>query len=77
MNSFEATQSTWKNEGVSWNEKRNLWQTEFYINGKKHKSFFDNEFDASKELNELCEKITIPLQHPDICEIKNQLVTHI
>jgi len=61
-----ATQSAWKSKGVSWNEKRNLWQAEFYINGEKHKSYFDNEFDASKKLNELCDKMTIPSQNPEI-----------
>jgi len=67
------TQSTSKNEGVSWNEKRNLWQVEFYISGKKQKSYFDNECDATQKLNKLRDKMKIPPQNPEICEISNQL----
>ena len=74
MNLFEATQSTWKNKGVSWNEERNLWQAEFYVNGKKRTSYFDNEFDASKNLNGRCDKMAM---HPQNSEIPNQLVIHI
>ena len=77
INLLEATQSTLKYEGVSWNEKRNLWQAEFHINGKKRKSYFGNEFDAAKHLNNLCEKMGIPLQNPNICAIPNQQVTYI
>ena len=76
MNLFEVIQSTSKYEGVSWNEKRNLWQAEFYINGKKQKSYFENEFDAAKKLNKLCEKMGIFPQNPEICEKPNQQVIY-
>ena len=77
MNLLEATQSTSKYEGVSWNEKRNLWQAEFHINGKKRKSYFGNEFDAAKHLNKLCEKMGIHSENPNIFAMPNQQVTHI
>ena len=73
MNLFETTQSTSKYEGVSWNEKRNLWQTTFDINGKVRKFYFDNEFDAAKKLNKLCETMENPSQNPML----NQQVIHI
>ena len=75
MNLFETTQSTSKYEGVSWNEKKNLWQAELHINDKKkRKSYFDNEFDAAKHLNKLCEKMGMPLQNPEIYKTPNQQV---
>merc|ERR1712034_202842 len=47
------------------------WQAEFYVNGKKRTSYFDNEFDASKNLNGRCDKMAM---HPQNSEIPNQLV---
>ena len=77
MNLFETTQSTSKYDGVSWKEKRNLWQAEFNINGKVKKFYFDNEVDAAKELNQFCDKMGIPPKIFEICESSNQEVTHI
>merc|ERR1712034_306971 len=67
-----TTQSTLKHEGVSWNKKRNLWQAEFYFKGEKQQSYFDNEFDASKKLDQRCVKMEIPPQNPGIYEIRNE-----
>jgi hypothetical protein len=75
VNVFEITQSTSMYDGVSWNEKRNQWQAEFYSHGKKRKSYFDNEIDATKKLNKLCGKIEILPQNFETCEIPNQQVT--
>merc|ERR1711925_4142 len=67
-----ATQLTSKYEGVSWNVKRHLWQAEFDTNGQKRKFYFDNEFDAAEKLNQLCDKMGIPQQNPEICDLLNQ-----
>jgi len=56
-------------------KKKKLWQTENHVKGRKQKFYFDNEFDAAKKLNKLCEKIGIPPQNPEICEIQNQQKT--
>ena len=79
MNSFEATQSTSKHEGIFWNEKRNRWQIEFDFNGKKSKYYFENKCDAIKTRNRVYKKMGITPQNPEICEIQvpNQQVTHI
>ena len=77
MKLFETIQSTSKYEGVSWNVKKHQWQAEFHINGKVKKFYFDNEFDAIKKSNQLCHKMGIPPQNPEICELLNQHVTHI
>ena len=75
INLFEAIQSTTsKYEGVSWNEKRKLWQAEFYINGKKGKSYFENEFDAAKKLNKLCDENCVPHKNPETDGVLNEKV---
>ena len=75
MNLFEPTQSTSKYEGVSWNEKRQLWKAEFYFNEKTTKSYFQNELDAAKRITQLCEKMKIPSKNPELMKILNQRVT--
>ena len=77
MNLFETTQSTSKYEGVSWDITRNLWQSKFCINGQKRKFYFDNEFDATKKINDFCDNMEIPPQNSQICDKPNQQVTHI
>ena len=74
MNLFEATQSTSKYEGISWNEKRKLWQAEFYSNGKKSKAYFENEFDAAKTINQHYRKSGILPQNSEINEMPNPQV---
>ena len=56
--------------------KRHQWQADFYINGKVRKFYFDNEFDASEKSNQLCHKMGILPQNPEICELLNPQVTH-
>jgi len=54
-------------------KKKNLWQAEFYNDGKKQKSYFDNEVDAAKKLNMVHDKKTEILpQDTTISEILNQ-----
>jgi len=65
-------QSTSIYEGLSWNEERNLWQVKFYANGRQRKYYFDNEFDAVKQWNELYNKIEISKQNPEICKMPDQ-----
>ena len=76
MNWFEVTQSTSNYEGVSWNEKRNLWQAEIYFNGKKRRSYINNEFEAVKTFNTHCDTTGILSQNPEICEVQNQKATN-
>jgi len=69
---FITTKSASKYEGVYWNKKRNLLQAEFYVNGEKQTSFFKNESDAAKKLDNLCDKMENFPQNQEICEILNQ-----
>jgi len=48
--SSQRTQSTSKQEVVSWNKKRKLWQTEFYFDGQKRKSYLQNKFNAGDKI---------------------------
>ena len=75
MNCFDAAQSTSNYEGVSWNAKKKLWQAEFSFNGKTSKSYFENEFDAAKKINQLCKNMRMLSKNSELSEIQNQLVT--
>ena len=77
MKCFEATKSTSKYEGVSWYEIKKLWQADFSFNGKTSKSFFENELDAAREINQLCENMGIPSKNFELLEIPNKQVTSI
>ena len=72
---FEAIQSTSNYKEISWDEKRQLWKAEFSFNGKISKSYFENELDAVKRINQLCKNIGIPSKNPELPEIPNQQVT--
>ena len=71
MNLFENTQSTSKYD-ITWNEQRKLWQVQFDFNGKKSKSYFKNELDATKRIFQLCTKMGISPRNPEICDIPSQ-----
>ena len=75
MNCFEATQSTSNYKGVSWNTKRKLWQAELSFNSKTSKSYFENEFDAAKKINQLYKNMGMLSKNPELSEIPNQQVT--
>jgi len=66
------TQSTSNYNGVSWDEKRKLWKAEFYCNGNKIKSYFQNEIEATRKINQFSESIRLPSTNPEVPEILNQ-----
>ena len=39
---------------------------------QKYGGYFDNELDAAKKVNQLCEELGIPVKNPGISEIPNQ-----
>merc|ERR1711925_65477 len=53
-------------------EKRKLWKAEFYCNGNKIKSYFQNEIDAARKINQFSESIRLPSTNPEVPEILNQ-----
>jgi len=66
------TNSTSNYEGVLWDKQRKLWKAEFYFDGKTSKSYFKNELDAAKRINQLCENMEIPLKNSDLQKISNR-----
>jgi len=67
-----VTQSTSDYEGVSWDEKKQLWKVEVFFNGKKSKLYFENKLDAAKEINQVCGYMKIPLKNLELLDIPNQ-----
>ena len=74
MNIFEVIQSTSLYKGVYWNKNRRKWCAILYTNEKKlnYGGMFDDELDAAKGVNQLCEKLRIPLKNPEISAIPTQ-----
>jgi len=53
--------------GVSWNKGADKWIAQIFKNGKQiHGGYFDDEIDAAKRVNQLCEKFRISPRNPDI-----------
>jgi len=60
--------------GVSWSRQVKKWQARIYLpKGKRnHGGNFDDELDAAKGVNKLCEEMEIPHKNPGISAIPNQ-----
>ena len=70
---IEPRQKKHQYKGVHWYKQRNTWSVAFYIEGKKKfGGYFDDELDAAKGANQLCEKFGIPHKNPEINAIPNQ-----
>jgi hypothetical protein len=61
-------------KGVTWNKQTRKWRVQLSLKGEKPKcgGYFEDELDAAKEVNQLCEEMEIPLQNPAISAIPNQ-----
>merc|ERR1712034_46432 len=60
--------------GVTWHIQRKKWYAQLCANGQKPKygGSFNDEVDAAKRVNHLCEKLGIPLKNPAITALPNQ-----
>merc|ERR1712034_164449 len=67
-------QKTSKYKGISWNRQMGKWNVQIRPKGQKLKfgGYFEDELDAAKGVNQLCEELGIPLQNPEISAIPNQ-----
>ena len=65
---------TSKYKGVSYHKHSDKWKVIVSLKGKKHKygGTFNDELDAAKRVNQLCEDLGIPLLNPEISAIPNQ-----
>ena len=63
-------------KGVTWNKQRKTWYAQLFLKGQKQKysGYFNDELDAAKRINQLCEEFQIPLQNPGIAGMPNQQV---
>jgi len=70
---WEPKQKTSKYKGVYWAKQRDKWGVGFHLQGrKKFCGYFNDELDAAKKVNQLCEKFGIPHKNNGINTIKNQ-----
>jgi len=60
-------------KGVCWYRTRNKWRAEVRLKGKKiFGGYFNNEWDAAKKVNQLCEEFGISIQNPSLLQIPTQ-----
>jgi len=60
--------------GVYWHKQIKKWCVRVWLNGGKSKygGTFNDELDAAKRVNQLCEELRIPLQIPEISAMPNE-----
>jgi len=61
-------------KGVYWSKQNKKWYAQLVVKGEKtkHGGYFNDELDAGKRCNQLCEDFRIPLQNPDINAMPNE-----
>merc|ERR1712034_80874 len=74
---YQATpkkENTSQYKGVTWHKKCRKWYVLITLKGEKKEygGMFKDELDAAKRVNQLCEKLGIPLQNPTISAIPIQ-----
>ncbi len=63
-------------QGVYYHKQTGKWYARLNLQGQKQKwgGYFNDELDAAKKLNQICEELEIPLQNPGITGMPNQQV---
>jgi hypothetical protein len=61
-------------KGVSYNKKSGKWYARFHLARQKkiYGGIFNDELDAAKRVNELCEELGFPQQNSTLSAIPNQ-----
>merc|ERR1712034_274132 len=61
-------------KGVCWHRERRKWYVFIRLKGgkKNYGGAFDDELQAAKRVNQLCQELGIPLQNPTISGIPNE-----
>ena len=74
MFACEKKEKTSRYKGVDWNKKRKIWRVRVWSKEGKSKfgGHFQDELDAVKRVNQLCEELGIPPQNPDIVDLPAQ-----
>jgi len=70
----QKSQKTSHYKGVYWNRERKKWFVQILLKEgvKKYGGYHGNELDAAKRVNQLCEKLEIPLRNPGIAGTSNE-----
>jgi len=71
---YQKKEKTSQYKSVYWNKERKTWDVLICPKGQTPKfgGYFTDELDAAKRVNQICEKLEIPLQNPEICAKPNQ-----
>merc|ERR1712034_190876 len=71
---YQKTEKKSQYKGVNWHKPSGKWMVSVLLKGRKkmYGGCFTDELDAAKRVNQLCEKLGIPLQNPTINAIPNQ-----
>merc|ERR1712034_9770 len=71
---YQKKEKTSKYKGVYWHKETRKWNVHFCSKNqkRKHGGLFDDELDAAKRVNQLCEELGIPAQNPEVSAMPNQ-----
>ena len=74
MFTCEKKEKTSQYKGIYWHQQTKQWRVQIYMKGQNAKSggSFEDELDAAKGANQLCQKLGIAPQNPTISAIPNQ-----
>jgi hypothetical protein len=62
---------------VCWIKKSKKWRSQLKYENTKFSEYFDNELDAAKRVNQLCEKFGLPAKNIGISEAPTKKVTKV
>jgi len=70
----QTKKNTSQYKGVSYDKKTTQWHVRIYSKGNQRQSGgrFNDELDAAKRVNQLCEELNIPLKNPALNAIPKQ-----
>jgi len=71
---YRKKEKTSQFKGVTWHKERRQWCARLSLKGQKQMycGRFNDELDAAKRVNELCEKFGVPQKNPSITAIQNR-----
>ena len=61
-------------KGVYWHSESGKWYVQIHMKNQKRKygGIFEDELDAAKRMNQLCEEFGIPLRNPELSAVPNE-----
>jgi len=70
------THTSSKYKGVTWSKRDAKWHTSVYLGFKKYKcgANYDNELDAAKRVNQLCDELGIERKNPGVDAMPTQQI---